>query len=132
MVVGIRNPEDGEEYLISAGGLKAYVETEEDKLYRAKLAKEGLLNCTQVTDVSEQIQKEGVRLPDGTFLEGTTPAAALAAKKEDSKEDTDDCPENQRRSKMAEGARKGTLRTPLKKPTKASFGEALVDGLPVD
>jgi len=121
MIVGIRNPEDGEEYLISAGGLKKYVETEEDKLYRAKLAREGLLNCTKVTDVSAKIQKEGVRLPDGTFLGGATPAAELPAKKEDPKADAEDCPEDQPRSRIAQGARMGTLRTPLKKPTMVSF-----------
>jgi len=120
MVVGIRNPQDGEEYVINAEGLKAYEDTEEEKAYRAKLAAEGLLNCTQVTDVSAQIQKEGVRLPDGTFLAGKSSAAELLAEKGEYKEDPE------RRSKIADCARNGTIRTPMKKPTQASIKEAIV------
>lgn len=126
MMVGIRNPDDGEEYLCSVEGLKPYELDEETKAYRAKLAKEGMLNCTAVTDVSEQIKSDGVRLPDGTYIPGVPGSAdAAGATKarvsfEEGKTENDAAVEEplpmRKKSTMASNARKGTIKTPMNIP----------------
>merc|ERR1712050_398638 len=79
MIIGLRNPVDGQEYMVNSEGLKEFIKDDENKALRAKLAADGMNDCTVVTDVSEQIKVDGTRLPDGTWLAGSGSAQAGSA-----------------------------------------------------